>query len=287
MNSLEAGNIVNLIVDRKTELGFVLTNAKREEVFLHRSETENDLENDERVKVFLYHDHKGRLAATTTMPFIDMNSIAWLEVVGVKHSLGIFMNIGIKKDVLLSKDDLPTERSLWPQEGDKLYCGLRTDKKGRLFADLATNEEIETRSQTAPDTLRNQYLTGHVYRFNEQGAMIFTDDRYIAFLHQDEADTKLRLGQRLQVRVTFVREDGRLNGSLKAPKEIAYEEDSQRLIDYLEENGGFMPFHDKSAPEDIKQAFGLSKAAFKRAMGKLLKDGKVKQSTEGTELIQK
>ncbi len=287
MNSLEAGNIVHLIVDRKTELGYMLTNSKREEVFLHRSETENDLENDERVKVFLYHDHKGRLAATTAMPFIDMNSIAWLEVVGVKYHLGAFMNIGIKKDVLLSKDDLPAERSLWPKEGDKLYCGLRTDKKGRLFADLATNEEIETLSQAAPDNLRNQYLTGHVYRFNEQGAMIFTDDRYIAFLHEEEAETNLRLGQRLQVRVTFVREDGRMNVSLKAPKEIAYEEDSQRLIDCLEQNDGFLPYHDKSAPEEIKEEFGLSKAAFKRAIGKLMKEGKVKQSSEGTELIRK
>lgn len=81
MNTLEVGNIVNLIVARKTELGYMLTNAKREEVFLHHSETNKELEENEKVQVFLYHDHEGRLAATTTMPFIDMNSIAWLEVV--------------------------------------------------------------------------------------------------------------------------------------------------------------------------------------------------------------
>ncbi|MGM7701360.1 CvfB family protein [Pseudalkalibacillus sp. Hm43] len=284
MNTLEVGTIVNLVVSRETELGYMLMNAKREEVFLHRAETEKGLEENERVKVFLYHDHEGRLAATTTMPFIDMNSIAWLEIVGVQPKLGVFMDIGIKKDILLSKDDLPNERSIWPQEGDKLYCGLRTDKKGRLFADRASNEEIETLSEPAPETLRNQYITGHVYRFNEQGAMIFTDDRHIAFLHRDEGGQRLRLGQRLQVRVTFVREDGRVNASLKAPKEIAYEEDSQQILSYLEQNDGFMRFNDKSNPDDIKRAFGLSKAAFKRAMGKLMKEKKIEQSPEGTKL---
>jgi predicted RNA-binding protein (virulence factor B family) len=252
MNTLEVGNIINLTVARKTDLGFVLMNAQREEVFLHKSETENDMEENSKVKVFLYHDHEGRLAATTTMPYIDMNSIAWLEVVGVQPKLGVFLNIGIKKDILLSKDDLPEDRSIWPKEGDKLYCGLRTDKKGRLFADRASNDEIETLAKKAPETVRNQYLVGHVYRFNEQGAMIFTDDQYIAFLHRDEADRHLRFGQRLQFRVTFVREDGRLNVSLKAPKEIAYEEDSQQILTYLEEKGGFMSFNDKSNPNVIK-----------------------------------
>lgn len=284
MNALEVGNIVNLSVARKTDLGYVLMNAQREEVFLHKTETEEDLVENSKVKVFLYHDHEGRLAATTTMPFIDMNSIAWLEVAGVQTRLGVFLNIGIKKDILLSKDDLPDDRSIWPQIGDKLYCGLRTDKKGRLFADRASNEETETIAKPAPETLRNQYIVGHVYRFNEQGAMLFTDDHYIAFLHRDEADRSLRLGQRLQIRVTFVREDGRLNVSLKAPKEIAYEEDSQLILSYLEKNDGFMPFNDKSNPNEIKREFGLSKAAFKRAMGKLMKEKKVEQSKEGSKL---
>ncbi|WLD91525.1 S1 RNA-binding domain-containing protein [Alkalihalobacillus sp. AL-G] len=284
MNSLNPGTTVNLIVERKTELGYILMNSNREEVFLHKSEAPDDIQENQKLNVFLYQDHQGRLAATATMPFIDMNSVAWLEVVGVQRKLGVFVNIGIKKDVLLSKDDLPYDWDNWPKEGDKLYCGLKLDKRGRLFADLATYEEFETLSETAPDTIRNQYLEGYVYRFNEVGAFILTDDRYIAFLHEDEADKKVRLGQRVQVRVTFIREDGRINVSFKAPKEIAYEEDAQKLLDYLSEHDGFMPFHDKSSPEEIKQQFQLSKAAFKRALGKLMKDKKVEQTADGTKL---
>ncbi|WP_257350436.1 CvfB family protein [Pseudalkalibacillus decolorationis] len=287
LNAMKPGTTLHLTVARTTEIGYILMNSNRDEVFLHQLEASEGLEENQKVNVFLYQDHQGRLAATMTMPFIDLNSVAWLEVVGVKHNLGVFLNIGIKKDLLLSKDDLETDRNLWPQEGDKLYCGMKIDKRGRLFADLATSEEIETLSEPAPDTIRNQYLEGYVYRHGELGVLIFTDEQYIAFLHEDETDRIVRLGERVKVRVTFIREDGRINVSLKAPKEIAYGEDAETILAYLSENDGFMPYHDKSSPDEIKEQFHLSKAAFKRAIGKLLKEKKVEQSPEGTRLIEK
>ncbi|WP_053216035.1 CvfB family protein [Guptibacillus hwajinpoensis] len=275
-SELLAGEITQLRVARMQEYGYFLTNGY-EDVMLHKKEAKNKYEENDEVEVFLYHDHQGRLSATETMPTVTLDSFSILKVVEVKRSLGVFVDIGIQKDMLLSKDDLPYDWALWPAIGDELYCGLKLDKKQRLFADLSKFEEIQELSIVAPAESKNTEVEGLVFRFLEDGVSILTSEGYLAYLHKDEMKEQVRLGQRLTMRITFVREDGRVNVSTRPLVKEARIEDSDRLLTYMKERDNQMPFTDKSDPEAIKKEFNISKAAFKRAMGKLLKEKQVEQ----------
>ncbi|TKD71539.1 S1 RNA-binding domain-containing protein [Pseudalkalibacillus hwajinpoensis] len=275
-SELQAGEITQLRVARMQEYGYFLTNGY-EDVMLHKREAKNKYEENDEVEVFLYHDHQGRLSATETMPTVTLDSFSILKVVEVKHSLGVFVDIGIQKDMLLSKDDLPYDWATWPAIGDELYCGLKLDKKQRLFADLSKFEEIQELSIVAPAESKNTEVEGLVFRFLDEGVSILTSEGYLAYLHKDEMKEQVRLGQRLSMRITFVREDGRVNVSTRPLVKEARLEDSDRLLAYMRERDNQMPFTDKSDPEAIKKEFNISKAAFKRAMGKLLKEKKVEQ----------
>lgn len=275
-SELLAGEITQLRVARMQEYGYFLTNGF-EDVMLHKREAKNNYEENDEVEVFLYHDHQGRLSATETMPTVTLDSFSILKVVEVKHSLGVFVDIGIQKDMLLSKDDLPYDWAMWPAIGDELYCGLKLDKKQRLFADLSKFEEIQELSIVAPAESKNTEVEGLVFRFLEDGVSILTSEGYLAYLHKDEMKEQVRLGQRLTMRITFVREDGRVNVSTRPLVKEARVEDSDRLLTYMKERDNQMPFTDKSDPEAIKKEFNISKAAFKRAMGKLLKEKQVEQ----------
>ncbi|MDP4551361.1 S1-like domain-containing RNA-binding protein [Alkalihalobacillus macyae] len=275
-SELLAGEITQLRVARMQEYGYFLTNGY-EDVMLHKKEAKNKYEENDEVEVFLYHDHQGRLSATETMPTVTLDSFSILKVVEVKRSLGVFVDIGIQKDMLLSKDDLPYDWALWPAIGDEVYCGLKLDKKQRLFADLSKFEEIQELSIAAPAESKNTEVEGLVFRFLEDGVSILTSEGYLAYLHKDEMKEQVRLGQRLTMRITFVREDGRVNVSTRPLVKEARIEDSDRLLTYMKERDNQMPFTDKSDPEAIKKEFNISKAAFKRAMGKLLKEKQVEQ----------
>jgi uncharacterized protein len=284
MESKKPGLVYTLKVLRDSDLGYVLDLEDGKEVLLHKAEAKGKYEEGSNVEVFLYQDHEGRLAATETIPKVRLDSLAWLEVAGVNHKLGVFLHIGIKKDLLLSKDDLPESWDEWPHIGDKVYSGMKLDKKGRLFADLATEEEMVEQAEAATEAAFNQQTSGYVYKINESGVLVFTDEQHIGFIHNDELKVKPRLGQKLGARVAFVREDGRINLSMKARKEVAYSEDAERIYQYLRENKGQMPLTDKSSPDEIKETFQMSKAAFKRALGKLMKEEKIIQENGKTYL---
>jgi len=113
---------------------------------------------DEPQTVFLYQDHQGRLSATMTIPTIKIGTYDWVEVVEVKEDLGVFVNIGISKDILISKDDLPALLTLWPAKGDKLYCTLKTDKHNRLFGKLATEDIMRAIAIPATRKDFNKYI---------------------------------------------------------------------------------------------------------------------------------
>ena len=127
-------------------------------------------------------------------------------------------------------------------------------------------------------------VTGSVYNLTEQGAFIFTEKRYIAFLSKKEMTDKPRVGQTLSTRVTFIREDGRINVSMRPAKEKAIDIDANMVLEVLENRGGKMPYCDDTSSEVIRERFGISKAAFKRALGHLMKEGKVKQQDGWTYL---
>src|SRR5699024_6766912 len=232
----------------------------------------------------LYLDKSGRTIATTKIPTVQIDVYGWAEVVDVIPGLGVFVDIGAGKDMLVSIDDLPLFEDVWPVKSDKLYVTLGTDKKGRLLALPATEENIFENREWAPDHLFNHSISGRIYKTSAEGSALVTEDDYRGFIHHTERKREPRLGELISGRVIEVKEDGTLNVSLRPYKKQSRIEDADTILKYLEDSGGRIPFTDKSDPDDIRGTFEISKAAFKRALGKLMKEGKVKQQDGNTYL---
>lgn len=279
----QPGQIVSLLVDRKVEYGYFLKD-EANGILLHENDTDKEFEVGDQATVFLYLDSEDRLTATTFMPHVQMGEYGWLEVVSVSPKLGVFLSNGTPKDLLLFVDDLPKLREEWPEPGFYVFVTMKRDKHGRLIAKPVSEEAIVEISQPASEDMVGQRLEATVYKIFGAGALLFTDRDNILFIHRDEMTRSLRLGETIECRVTFVRPDGRLNGSMRERKEKQYGEDADRLVDYLVGRGGAMPYSDQTPPDVIKEKFGMSKAAFKRAMGKLLKERKVEQQDGWTHL---
>ncbi|ACJ35011.1 CvfB family protein [Anoxybacillus flavithermus] len=270
------GQIVTWQVKEQKPFGYIVTNGK-ESALLHESQCEGELQVGDEVTVFLYHDHDGRMRATMKHPLITTSSYGWVEVVDVVPQLGVFVHIGIEKDVLLSIDDLPSIPTLWPQKGDQLYCSLQVDKRGRLLAKLADEETMKQISVPAPASAFNTNVRGRIYRLMKAGSFLITDVGYIGFIHESQRRREPRLGELVEGRVIAVKEDGTINVSLLPRKQESLQTDAETIYNYLESRGDAMPYSDKSDPEDIQTRFHMSKAAFKRALGRLMKEEKVYQ----------
>ncbi|KAB8127037.1 hypothetical protein F9U64_18655 [Gracilibacillus oryzae] len=278
----QIGTIQILEVLREIETGYVLEG----DILLHHNETDTELEAEQSVDVFLYQDKKGQTVATTQLPAIQINVYGWAEVVEVLPHLGVFVNIGTTKEILLSKDELPLFENVWPTAGDKVYISLGRDRKGRLLALPATEIVFERELfEEAPDDLLNANVTGRIYRTDREGSVCITEEGYRGFIHHTERKEEPRLGELVEGRVIEVKEDGTLNVSLRPLKQHSMGEDADMILARLEESNGVIPFSDKSDPEDIRGTFNISKAAFKRALGKLMKERKIEQRDGKTYLV--
>ncbi|MFD2443156.1 S1 RNA-binding domain-containing protein [Bacillus sp. CGMCC 1.16607] len=274
--SESVGTIVELTVSRKSEFGYFLTDGQ-EDVLLHFNDASKEYEIDEEVEVFIYIDSNGRFAASSKMPLITLGQYEWVKVVDVRYDLGVFLDIGLQKDLLLGKDDLPVVKDVWPQEGDMVYATLRVNRNNRLYARIASEQIISEISIQAKEQVLNKNIQGFVYRTAKVGTWMLSAEGYRGFIHESQRKQEPRLGQKVEGRIIDVKEDGTINVSLLPRKQEALGSDADTILDFLHSRNGAMPYWDKSMPEDIEMRFQMSKAAFKRALGKLMKEGKVYQ----------
>ncbi|QAS50868.1 CvfB family protein [Halobacillus litoralis] len=277
------GTVQKCTVLKKITEGFVVS-ANNQEIHLpdeEVAEIDRELELNDTLDLFIYSDKKGRVSATLSIPEITRDSYGWAKVVEVVPNMGAFVDIGLRdKDILVSNDHLPLWKSVWPKEGDHLFVSLEIDKKGRLLAEPISEQEVMDDLEQAPENLLHQEVTARVYRAIKAGTTVLTGEGYRGFIHPSERKEEPRLGETVTARVINVKEDGTINLSLRPLKQEGMREDAEVIYDYLVENDGVMPFHDKSDPEAIRNTFNISKSAFKRALGQLMKEDKVEQ-TEG------
>lgn len=278
---MKVGATQTMTVIRQTEAGYILQN----DVFLPIQMVKSDLASGEKVDVFLYNDRKGNIVATTNHPSVQLDEYDWAEVIEIISGLGVFVDIGIEREILVSYDDLPMFESVWPAKGDMLFVKLATDKKGRLIAAPASERFFAEHWELASEGLLNQPIGGRVYHTDREGAAIISEDGYRGFIHHTERKQEPRLGEWVEGRVIGVKEDGTVNVSLRPLKRQSMKEDADDILEHLEQNGGIIHFNDKSDPEDIRGTFGISKAAFKRALGKLMKEEKIEQRDGKIHLI--
>lgn len=240
------------------------------------------------VQGFAYRDQQQKLRLTTLEVSATQDSYGWGVVTEVRRDLGVFLDTGLPdKQVVVSLDVLPEIKELWPKKGDKLYVKLEVDKKDRIWALPAQAEVFQKLAGPAYDNMQNEKLRAIVYRLKLTGTFVYLpDNNMLGFIHPSERYVEPRLGQELEARVIGYRQvDRTLNLSLKPRSFEMLEADAQMILTYLESKGGFMTLNDKSSPEDIKATFGISKGQFKKALGGLMKAGKIKQDPSGTEVL--
>ena len=249
-----------------------------EKVLLPKKEVPEGIKAGDILEVFLYKDSQDRLIATTRTPKVRLGETAVLRVADT-GKIGAFLDWGLEKDLLLPY----SEQVVKVQKGEKYLVGLYIDKSDRLCATMKVYDFLRTDSPYKTDDI----VEGTVYGKNpEYGVFVAVDNKYNGMLQNKEIVRKLKIGEKVQARVLSVREDGKLNLSLREKAYLQMDVDSAKILEKLKENDGFLPYHDKSAPEDIRSEFGMSKNEFKRAIGRLYKSKKIKISKTGIELTE-
>ncbi|WP_019790140.1 CvfB family protein [Streptococcus sobrinus] len=284
MNNILAKTITAMVTDQNEHYYFV----QKDGVTLALDKTEGDRQLGQMVQGFAYSDLHQKLRLTTLPISATRDSYGWGVVTEVRRDLGVFLDTGLPdKQVVVSLDVLPEIKELWPKKGDKLYVSLEVDKKDRIWALPAPAEVFQKLAGPAYDNMQNEKLRAIVYRLKLSGTFVYLpDNNMLGFIHPSERYTEPRLGQELEARVIGYRQvDRTLNLSLKPRSFEMLEADAQMILTYLEGQGGFMTLNDKSSPAEIKATFSISKGQFKKALGGLMKAGKIKQDASGTELI--
>lgn len=283
---LEPGHVYTLRVVRTAEFGVFLdagTGQTADDILLHKDQQTGPVKAGDQAEVFLYRDPRGRITATMRLPKVKEGDLARLKVEAATK-MGIFLDMGTDKGLLLPFAEMKGR----PKPGEKIWVEIYRDKSGRLAATMEIEGFLNRRSKPATELKRGDHVTGTVFEQTEDGSFLWTENEHIAFLHQGERTRELRIGDDITARVIYIRDDGRLNVSMRPIKEEGRVIDADIILNYLKQReSGRMPYSDNSPPEIIKDRFGISKAAFKRALGKLIKEGIVDQKEGWTYLKEK
>ena len=273
------------IIDQNENSFFVQVEGLTYELKRKEITQEEKPELGDQIKGFLYDNKQHNREMTQFLPFAQEDQYAWSKVTEVKYSLGVFVDIGLPdKDIVISLDNLPYDKQRWPEVGDQLLVHLETDEKDRIWAKMADENIFEQLAAHFPDGMNNKDVFGTVYSAREVGAFVITKEYYLGFVHPSQMARPLRLGEQFKGRVVGVSQYGRLNLSSLPRSFEEIDDDAQMILMSLRrKKDKTLPFYDKSDAEDIKNYFGISKSAFKRALGHLLK-GKyiVEDKTTGT-----
>ncbi len=250
------------IVDFGVYLG-----SDEEQVLLPKKQVPEGIDVGDPVEVFLYKDSSDRMIATTKEPKITIGKLAVLEVADVGR-IGAFLDWGLEKDLLLPFK----EQTVKVEKGDRCLVSLYVDKSGRLCATMKVHPLLKTDSPYKKDDM----VTGTVYGISREfGVFVAVDDLYSALIPRREVYGRMYIGQQVEARVAGVKPDGKLDLSVRGKIPEQMDADAGQIMEQIRKNGGFLPFTDKAEPERIKAEFGMSKAAFKRAVGRLLKQGRI------------
>lgn len=264
------GEYQELTVVKRVAFGVYLAEEKNTEnrVLLPEKQVPADTKIGDKINVFLYKDSKDRMIATTNIPAITLGGLAVLEVIEI-GKIGAFLNWGLEKDLFLPFHEMTRK----VESGDEILVTLYIDKSSRLCASM--KKLYDLLSKESPYT-EGDIVNGRIYEFSDNfGTFLAVDDKYSAMIPRHEDCSKLRIGDVIEAKVTKVKEDGKLDVTLRDKAYIQMEDDAELVMQIIEEFAGVLPFTDKASPEVIKRETGLSKNAFKRAVGRLYKERRV------------
>lgn len=270
---IQLGMIQTLRIVKKVEFGVYLSGGSGEEskVLLPRKQVPENAQIGDEVKVFVYRDSKDRLIATTNMPKLTLHSVAKVRVAQV-GKVGAFLDWGLEKDLLLPFKEQTRKVS----EGEECLVALYIDKSDRLCATMNVYPYLSADCSYKKD----DRVSGTVYEISRNfGAFVAVDDKYSGLIPKTELYGNVQIGDVIEARVTSVKEDGKINLSIREKAYLQMDTDAQKIMELIQSYDGVLPFTDKASPEVIRRETQMSKNEFKRAVGRLLKEGKV-QITE-------
>ena len=270
------GEKQTLTIVKKVEFGVYLADVPageksyevpEERVLLPIKQVPIDKEIGDAVEVFIYRDSQDRMIATTNLPKITLHKVALLKVAQI-GKFGAFLNWGLEKDLLLPFKEQTGRVS----EGDDCLVALYIDKSNRLCATMKVYKYLEMGSPYK----KEDKVEGFVYELSEQfGAFVAVDNCYSALIPKKEVYGNIKVGDKITARVTAVKEDGKLNLSIREKAYLQMDVDAKKVMELIDSYDGVLPFTDKANPEVIKREIQMSKNEFKRAVGRLLKEGKI------------
>ena len=263
---IELGKTQCLNVVKIVDFGIYL-GTEEDKVLLPKKQVPQDIEVGDALTVFVYRDSSDRLIATTKTPKLELGQIAKLKVSEV-GKIGAFLDWGLEKDLFLpfKEQTVPVRR------GEHCLVALYLDKSKRLCATMKVYERLHSDSPYQ----KGDQVTGTVYRVNpEIGVFVTVDNRYFGLIPKKEIYDNYRTGDQVNARVTEVRSDGKLNLAVRDKAYLQMDTDSETILNAMESFGGYLPFGEKAEPDKIKRELKMSKNAFKRALGHLLKEGKI------------
>lgn len=267
---VKLGEYQKLTVTKKVEFGIYLAEQADDElrVLLPEKQVPEGTNVGDEVEVFLYKDSKDRLIATTNKPALTLGGIAVLRVLEV-GKIGAFLDWGLEKDLFLPYKEMTAK----VETEDEILVTLYIDKSRRLCASM---KKLYDLLRTDSPYQMGDEVNGRVYEFSGNfGTFVAVDDCYSAMIPAHEDCSKLKIGDVIEAKVSGVKPDGKLDITLRDKAYIQIDEDAEKVMSVIEEFAGALPFTDKSSPEVIKRETGLSKNAFKRAVGRLYKEHRI------------
>ena len=283
---MRLGYTQTLVAVKKTDFGLFLTDIEKkddknraleDEVLLPKNQVTEDMRVGSEIEVFLYKDSEDRMIATRLVPYIKIGEIKKLKVKEV-NKIGAFLDWGLPKDLLL-----PFKEQIYDiKPGDEILVTVYIDLSDRLCATM----DLYSRLSLLPPYQKDDMVKGTVYQVHEQfGAYVAVDNKYSALVPKKELHCELKPGDEIEARVLEVKEDGKLDLSLRQKAYVQMDADSALILDKLKQAGGSLPYQDKSSADEIKEEFNLSKAAFKRAIGRLYKERVIVIEKDGIRLV--
>ena len=283
---MRLGYTQTLVAVKKTDFGLFLTDIEKkddknralgDEVLLPKNQVTENMRVGSEIEVFLYKDSEDRMIATRLVPYIKIGEIKRLRVKEV-NKIGAFLDWGLPKDLLL-----PFKEQIYDiKSGDEILVTVYIDLSDRLCATM----DLYSRLSLLPPYQKDDMVKGTVYQVHEQfGAYVAVDNKYSALVPKKELHRELKPGDEIEARVLEVKEDGKLDLSLRQKAYVQMDADSALILDKLKQAGGSLPYQDKSSAEEIKEEFNLSKAAFKRAIGRLYKERVIVIEKDGIRLV--
>ena len=267
----QLGRKQELVVVKTVDFGVYLgedQNAGMDErVLLPKKQVPENCNIGDKIEVFLYKDSRDRLIATVNIPKLMVGEVGFLKVSQVTK-IGAFLDWGLEKDILLPYK----EQTRKVREGEEVLAALYIDKSSRLSATMNVYEYLHKDSEYKKDDI----VTGMIYQTSDNfGVFVAVDNIYSALIPRKEVVGELRIGDTVQARVTGVKPDGKLDLSVREKAYLQIEKDAVKILQIIDSFDGVLPFTDRANPEVIKRETQMSKNEFKRAIGNLLKNGKI------------